>query len=49
MLGEGYIHHGSIMPLFIGCAWTCMVGGILAFILATLYFALHPAVARNRL
>jgi hypothetical protein len=49
MLGEGYIHHGSIMPLFIGCAWICMVGGTLVFVLAAFYFVLHPAVTRNRL
>jgi hypothetical protein len=44
MLREGYVSHGSVMPLFITCAWLATAGGMGVFVLAAIYFALHPAV-----
>jgi hypothetical protein len=41
---EGFLPHGSIIRLFYGAGWVTMIGGMTLFVLATVYFARHPAV-----
>jgi hypothetical protein len=41
MLCEGSMRHGAILPLFITAAWLTMVGGMVAFLLTAVYFAVN--------